>query len=124
VTPAQNLQSMINGRLAQIDQLEAEVVIMRKLLRELGGPKPNGHPGGGRKRDEERHAKLIGVLRARVASGGASVAEMSEASGYGLSSMQTKIKKMFKAGEVERVAKGRYRMARVLQPGEGGKARE
>lgn len=107
----ENLQAMINGRLAEIDQLEAEVSIMRQLLQKLGAPK-NGAPGGGRKRDEERHAKLLEVLRA-PAGMGAGVEEMSRASGYGLSSMQTKIKKMFKAGEVERVSKGRYRLKGV-----------
>lgn len=106
MTPAEKIQAMINGRQAQIDQIEAELNILRELQDEFRGS--NGAPGGGRRRDEERHAKLVMALRAVVT--GITVADMSEASGYGLSSMKTKIRKMHKAGEVERVSPGRYRL--------------
>lgn len=103
MTPAENLQSMINGRLAQIDQLEAEVVIMRKLLRELGGPKPNG-------KRAENSAAFDNLLK-QAPKEGWTVKEIADGLGRSVGTIKVKVWTLHKAGKLVKVSTGRYRAA-------------
>lgn len=124
MTPARKLRKLIEEKRADIagvesvmirheQELEALLKVQHALGLDMRKPAANGRPGRGRPRSPERHEKLMNALR-NPSREGLSVAQLSEESGYPVNTLETKIKMMFKAGEVERVSRGRYRLKALV----------